>query len=85
MQKHKAKVRSYIEQNLMFADEVVRFQDSDNIFESGFVDSLFAVQLIDYISQEFSIEVLDDDLEIENFSSVQNICNLIDRYNAQKT
>lgn len=44
--------------------------DDDNLFESGIVNSLFAVQLMTFIERTFAIEVSIDDLDIENFKSV---------------
>jgi methoxymalonate biosynthesis acyl carrier protein len=45
-------------------------KDDDNLFESGIVNSLFAVQLMTFIEKTFSIEVGMDDLDIENFKSL---------------
>ena len=50
-----------------------KFNDSDNIFKLGFVDSMFALQLVSFVETEFQIAVQDDDLEIENFNSVDAI------------
>ena len=46
------------------------FKDDDNLFESGIVNSLFAVQLMTFIEMTFAIEVATDDLDIENFKSL---------------
>lgn len=46
------------------------FKDSDNIFEAGFVNSMFVMQLILFIEKEFSLAVDNADLELKNFSSV---------------
>lgn len=80
MQSHKAQVREFIIENLMFADDGVQMKDCDDIFESGFVNSLFAMKLIEFVSAEFSIDVTDEDLRLDNFNSVDSICDLIDRY-----
>jgi acyl carrier protein len=50
--------------------------DSD-IFEEGYVNSLFSMQLILFIEKEFNISVMNDDIEIENFSTINNIINFI--------
>ncbi len=69
----KEKIRKFIESNLVIFEDEAQFNDSDNIFEMGFVNSLFAMKLVNYIEQEFCIEVDNDDLEISNFSSVNRI------------
>ena len=73
------KIRNYIECNLTVFDDVVVFNDNDNIFKKGFVNSLFAMKLLSFIEKEFDVEVEDDDIEIANFSSVNNIIGLINR------
>ena len=44
--------------------------DEENLFEAGIVNSLFAVQLMTFIERTFAIEVGTDDLDIENFKSI---------------
>jgi len=44
--------------------------DDENLFETGIVNSLFAVQLMTFIEKTFGIEVGSDDLDIENFKSL---------------
>ncbi len=74
----KEKIRKFIESNLVVFEEEANFSDSDNIFEMGFVNSLFAMKLVNYIEQEFGITVDNDDLEISNFSSVDRIFQYIE-------
>jgi acyl carrier protein len=74
----KEKIRKFIGDNLVVFEDEADFSDSDNIFEMGFVNSLFAMKLVSYIEQEFSIEVDNDDLEISNFSSVERIVGYIE-------
>ncbi|KEI98775.1 D-alanyl carrier protein [Clostridium botulinum A2B3 87] len=51
--------------------------DDDNIFENGAVNSLFAMQLIVFLENEFNIKVENDDLDIKNFSTINSIVNFI--------
>jgi acyl carrier protein len=44
--------------------------DDDNLFESGIVNSLFAIQLLTFIEKTFAIEVGADDLDLNNFRSL---------------
>ena len=46
------------------------FGNNENLFETGIVNSLFAVQLMTFIERTFKIEVGADDLDIENFKSI---------------
>jgi acyl carrier protein len=49
------------------------------LFESGLVNSLFAVQLMTFIERKFGIEVGTDDLEIKNFESISATAAFIAR------
>jgi acyl carrier protein len=42
--------------------------DRDDIFDLGFGNSPFATQLVEFVETEFTIEITDDDLDIENLS-----------------
>lgn len=78
----KEKIRQFIEANLVVFEDEAEFTDSDNIFEMGFVNSLFAMKLVSYIEQEFAIEVDNEDLEISNFNSVDRIVGYIENKKA---
>jgi acyl carrier protein len=53
--------------------------DDDNIFSLGFVDSLFAIELVIFIEKTFGIAVENEDLDLENFKSVNALCQLVKR------
>lgn len=54
------------------------FDDADNIFEKGLVNSLFAMQLVAFIENDFGITMQNEDLELENFKDVNSIVALIE-------
>lgn len=54
----------------------------DDIFAAGFVNSLVIVQLIRFLETDFSITVEDDELEIDNFRTVNRILSFIARKTA---
>ncbi|MER5466537.1 MULTISPECIES: phosphopantetheine-binding protein [unclassified Streptomyces] len=45
-------------------------KDDDDIFELGFVSSMFAMQLVSFVEHEFGITVENEDLELEYFRSI---------------
>lgn len=73
----KEKIRKFIESNLVVFEDEAEFNDDDNIFEMGFVNSLFAMKLVSYIEEDFGVQVDNDDLEISNFNSVVRIVEFI--------
>ena len=74
-------VREKIREHLKKALRRDELDDEIDIFESGLVDSMFAVQLVAFTEKEFGIVVEDDDLDLDNFRSVDGLANFISRKN----
>lgn len=51
--------------------------EDDDIFDLGYVNSLFAVQLLRFIEKEFSLNLEPADLEFANFRTVRSIMRLV--------
>ncbi|MCP5102457.1 MAG: acyl carrier protein, partial [bacterium] len=58
--------------------QVPYLDNNDDIFESGLVNSLFAIELMTYLEKAFQIKVTMDDLDMENFKSVTAVCAFVD-------
>lgn len=56
--------------------------DDVDLFESGIVNSLFAVQLMTFIERTFAIEVGSDDLDMANFKSIDATAAFVARKQA---
>jgi methoxymalonate biosynthesis acyl carrier protein len=54
-------------------------REDDDIFALGFVNSLFALQLITWVEKEFGIQIKDEDLDMENFNTIEAIASLVSR------
>lgn len=48
-------------------------EDQDEIFTGGIVNSMMAIQLVTFLESEFGITVESDDLNIDNFNSLDRI------------
>lgn len=53
--------------------------DDDDIFELGFVSSMFAMQLVSFVEHEFAITVDNEDLEMEHFRSISALEGFVTR------
>jgi acyl carrier protein len=51
----------------------------DLLLESGIVDSLGVLTIVDYLVEQHEVEIDEDDLMPENFATVQAIAELIER------
>jgi len=56
--------------------------DEDDIFAAGWVNSLFAMQLVLFLEKEFAIAIENQDLERANFRSVRAMADLVARKHA---
>lgn len=56
-----------------------KLADDEDIFATGYVNSMFAMQLVQFVEQTFGIAIESDDLEIDNFRSVDAIAALVER------
>ncbi|MCW8876447.1 MAG: hypothetical protein OQJ89_02980 [Kangiellaceae bacterium] len=72
----RTKTRQFIENNMNVFDEDIDLTDETNIFTSGFVNSTFAMRLLNFLENEFSITVPDDEILLSNFSSVDSMWSL---------
>lgn len=61
----------------------VELQDDQDIFALGFVNSLFAMQLVLFVEQEFGISIDNEDLDIDNFRSINAIVRLVQHQTAR--
>ena len=56
--------------------------DEQDMFETGYVNSMFALQLVQFVEGEFGVTVDSDDLELDNFRTVSSIAQFVDRKRA---
>lgn len=64
------KVRETVTNFVLCSIHIADLNNDDNLFESGIVNSLFAVELMTFLEKTFGLEIGMDDLDIENFKSV---------------
>jgi len=57
-------------------------KDEDDFFALGYVNSLFAMQLVLFVEQEFQFTIEDQDLDLDNFRSINALVKLIERKTA---
>ena len=67
---HEKAIKETVKRFISSSIIISNLDDDDNLFDSGIVNSLFAVQLMTFIEKTFAIEVAMDDLEVENFKSL---------------
>lgn len=71
----KGKIRAFVSRYIRGSE----WRDDEDMFASGLVNSLFAMQLVMFVEKEFGVTVEDEDLEMDNFRSVDAIAGLVQR------
>ncbi|HET7461003.1 MAG TPA: acyl carrier protein [Longimicrobium sp.] len=56
--------------------------DDEDMFATGYVNSMFAMQLVQFVESTFGITVESEDLELDNFRSLNAIGALVRRKTA---
>jgi methoxymalonate biosynthesis acyl carrier protein len=71
----KAKIREFLSGFFQTSN----LTDKDDVFALGLINSLFAMQLVLNIERQFNITVEDQDLDINNFNTIDNIAAFVSR------
>ncbi|MCP5106952.1 MAG: acyl carrier protein [bacterium] len=74
-------IRHYILENV----NMPALDDDFDLFESGIVNSLFAIELMTFLEKSFSVKVTMDDLDMENFKSVDAASQFVGRKEGEKS
>lgn len=75
MEENKAKIRAFLSRHIKNHE----LPDDIDIFANGFVNSLFAMQLVLFVEGEFAITLGNEDLKLDNFRSINALNGLIER------
>ena len=71
----KQKVRNFLAEFV----QTENLDDDDNLFETGMLNSLFAMQLVLFIEKEFGFQVSNENLSMDNFKSINAVAEMIVR------
>jgi acyl carrier protein len=79
MEDKKLAIKSFLSRFL----NMENLRDDDDFFALGLVNSLFAMQLVAFMEKEFCIVIEDEDLDVENFNSVNALIRFAERKSAE--
>lgn len=72
MSEIKDKLREFIIENFLFG-EADGLKDETSFLDEGIIDSTGILEVIDFLEEEFSIDVDDEELIPENLDSIKNL------------
>jgi acyl carrier protein len=78
-----SRIENFIRTQFNVSTTDPEFDREVDLFERGYVDSVGFVELLEFLSQEFDVEVPDEDLLDDAFSSINGIAQIVSR-NSQR-
>ena len=72
-------LRDFILENYLFTDDQDALANDDSFLDKGIVDSTGIMEVIEFITSEFGIEVEDEEMVPENLDSIDNLVAYIAR------
>lgn len=77
------RIEQYVRTQFRVAPGDARFSRSLALFEAGYVDSVGVVELLAFLSEEFAVNLPDDALLSDEFSTIDGIAAIICRYGSE--
>ncbi len=78
----KDQIKEFILSDLVKDKNFTELADSDPLIETGIIDSLGIMKLIGFLEDNLNIQVSDNELIPENFSSIEAISELVSKKTA---
>ncbi len=72
MDKTKKRIRTFIIENFLFGEDN-DLKDDTSFLEEGIIDSTGVLELIEFLEEEFDVEIDDEDMIPENLDSLNNL------------
>ena len=78
MDNMRERIRGFLIDNFLFGDEE-GLEDQTSFLDAGIVDSTGILELVDFLDNEFRINISDDEILPENLDSINNIIKFLDK------
>ena len=69
-------VRNFIVENFLFDDDG-SLKDDTSFLDEGIIDSTGILELVEFLDEEFSITIEDEELVPENLDSINNVVKFV--------
>jgi methoxymalonate biosynthesis acyl carrier protein len=66
-------IRDYLFDNI----DIEELDNEEDLVEYGIINSLFAIQMTTFLEKEFGIKITLDDMDMENFKSVNSLLGMV--------
>lgn len=72
-------ISGYIQESFLFSHQSIKLATTDSLLEKGIIDSTGVLELINFIENQYQIQIKDDEILPENLDSIEKITNFIQR------
>ena len=73
------RIRKYIIENFLFGEANNTLKNEVSFLEEGIIDSTGVLELVQFLEEEFGLQVADEELIPENLDSVNNLVGFVNR------
>jgi acyl carrier protein len=77
MQQLEQEVRQFIIDNFVFENSNGGFSNEDSFLETGLVDSMSIMTLVEFVKEKYAISIEDEELVPDHWDSVSRIASFI--------
>jgi D-alanine--poly(phosphoribitol) ligase subunit 2 len=70
-------IRDFIVNDICDEDTIKYFSEDVHLMEVGILDSISMLNLLSFLEEKFGVLLSEDELDVGNFATVQNICNVV--------
>jgi acyl carrier protein len=75
----KDKLRLFILDNFLFTDDQDELNNDDSFMDNSIVDSTGILEIIEFLEEECSIKIEDEEMVPDNLDSIQKIVSFVER------
>jgi acyl carrier protein len=71
------RTRTYVKENFLYTRPDVHLDENEPLLEKGIIDSMGALELLEFLQSEFGISISDEEITTHNFGSLGRITKLV--------
>src|SRR3954454_23883550 len=72
-------IRRFVLRELITADEAKDLKDDDSLFQNEVLDSVSILQLLAFVDAEFDVRIESEDVNPDNFDSIERLARYVKR------
>lgn len=73
----KKQMKRFILKELCLDGDIKSLADDEQLIEKGIIDSMSILSLLAYLDENFGIVLSEEELNPENFATLQSICDVV--------